>query len=365
MTPARLGFLSWVVPMPILALLYCLVPVSPDQALFDYIAWAHLQGDTYYAGAAEQNWPGKMLIHELGIRLFGVHFWTFRAIDFLLMQGAALAGFVLLRRSGCRTGAWLVLVLYPVLYVTAGSWMAGQRDIVAAGALIGAAALTLGGWRAGEAPSRAAPEVFTAGVLVAVAVLIRPTYLSYLIGLMALEWLRFRPEHGRNGFALSRMMLLLAGFTLSIGLVVFVGWKLGALDDFYEQAILFNLQAYPTSGERLRLLGPLASTVLGSWHWIAALGIMGLGLWIWRSGLLRTQILIVGLIATVLVSFFFQNKGFGYHLGGLIPAFTLLIAAGVDRPDRALEPKSARFADHIFAPSPAANHSDAFGTQEA
>src|SRR5262245_23054047 len=86
-SPLKYGFLAfWLAATPVLGLLYMMVPPSPDQSLFDYIAWMKLHGTPYYKGAAELNWPGEILIHELGIRLFGVHFWTYRLIDFLLMQ---------------------------------------------------------------------------------------------------------------------------------------------------------------------------------------------------------------------------------------------------------------------------------------
>src|SRR5258708_5456999 len=88
----RALIIVWLVSAPILALLYMLVPTSPDHALFDYIAWMHVKGAQYYSGAGEINWPGVMLIHELGIRLFGVHSWTFRLTDFLVMQVVGSTG---------------------------------------------------------------------------------------------------------------------------------------------------------------------------------------------------------------------------------------------------------------------------------
>src|SRR3954471_11352777 len=128
--------LVWGVTVACLGGLYTTLPVSPDHALFDYIAWSHLQGAPYYAGIAEQNWPGQMLLHEAAIRLFDVHFWTFRAFDYLLLLVTVLAGSAMLGRLGYGTAAAVFSVLYPAVYVCANPWTAGQRDIVAAGLLL-------------------------------------------------------------------------------------------------------------------------------------------------------------------------------------------------------------------------------------
>ncbi len=54
------------------------------------------------------------------------------------------------------------------------------------------------------------------------------------------------------------------------------------------------------------------------------------GLWLWVKGVMRAQVLVLGLAATILLSYFAQNKGFGYHLGGLLIVFALLATVGID-----------------------------------
>ncbi len=316
----------WAMWFAALAALYLTVPVSPDQALFDYIAWSHLQGDLYYAGAVEQNFPGKMILHELGIRLFGVRFWSFRAIDALLLGLTALAGAGFLKRAGFRVAPWVFLFLYPAVYVTSGYWTAGQRDIVAMGVLLGALCLM------GPPPARRAGIAgLAAGALVAAAVLIRPTYLSALAGLLIFEGLRLPGEPARDRTArLGQSLALCLGFAAVIGAAAGYGASLGVLDDFYQQAILFNFQAYQVPQPRSRLVTPMLSVLGGSWHWIAALGLLGGAVWGLRRGWDRGLLLVLGLIAAVLLSYFAQNKGFGYHLGGLLPLMALLIAVAVD-----------------------------------
>jgi hypothetical protein len=323
----RLPLLAlWAAWFAALAAIYLTVPVSPDQALFDYIAWSHLQGDLYYAGAVEQNFPGKMVLHEIGIRLFGVEFWSFRAIDALLLGLATWAGAGFLWRTGFRSAPWIFLFLYPVIYVTSGYWTAGQRDIVAMGILMGALCLM------GSPPSRRAGMAsLAAGALVAMAVLIRPTYLSALVGLLIFEWLRFAGEPARVWTArLGQSIALCLGFGAVIGAAAWYGARLGVLDDFYQQAILFNLEAYQVPQPRSRLVPPMLFVLSNSWHWIVVLGLLGGAIWGVQRGWSRGLLLIVGLVAAVLLSYFAQNKGFGYHLGGLLPLMVVLIAAGVD-----------------------------------
>ena len=331
-----IGLSLWLGLLPVLGALYLTVPVAPDHALFDYIAWSHLQGSALYADVAEQNWPGAMLFHELGIRLFGVHFWTFRLIDYLVLQVLTFAGAGFLHRAGFRVAPWIFLIVYPALYVTTGMWTAGQRDIVAAGLLLAAAALVLPalrpvnppeapGWKQGGA------QHLLAGGLIAVAVLMRPTYLSYLLGLIVLEGVRFPGERERHSTPLRRAFFLMIGFAVPVSALVLAGAWTGSLDDFYEQTILFNLQAYQDEGSRLHLVARGAAMILESWHWIAALATIGLLSWFGAAGLSRALVMVLGLMATVLVSFLLQNKGFGYHLSGLLPVLCLLLAIMVDR----------------------------------
>jgi len=317
----------WAISTPVLCVLYMLVPVSPDQALFDYISWMHIHGDIYYAGAAEQNFPGKMFLHELGIRLFGVHFWTFRLIDFVLLQAWMFGGFTLLRRAGFMLAPYALLCVYPALYVGAGPWMVGQRDIVAAGILLWAAAWAI---PSAKRPRQETSDMLLAGAAVGYAVLIRPTYLSFLAGLMLLEWFPFRTLHTRSLSAGLRTVLLPLGFMIPIGIVVLLGLWAGNIDDWYVQSILFNVQAYPVKVGLDVLLYEIKLATTSDWHWPTLLSIVGFSLWIYRDGLKKEIVILFGLLATFLVSYFVQRKGFGYHLGGLLPVLAIMAVASAE-----------------------------------
>ena len=322
----RLALWLWPLAMVALGLVYMTIPPSPDQSQFDWMAFIATRGMPFYTGSFDMNWPGSIWLNEAGVRLFGVHAWTWRLTDFLLMLGFTLAGWLFLSQGGWRSAGLVFVLLYPPLYVTAGPWMAGQRDIIAAGFLLTACAASMPGGRA------EAVRVVLAGLLVAAAVLIRPTYLSFLVGLIVLEALpltRRRPRCLRRS---ARAMAMLAGFALGIAAAVAAGLMLGNLDDWYEQSVLFTLSVYVGSWPQDPMV-TLFSTFLGSWHWISLLGLVGLVLWVWRYRADHGLVLVLGIVATAAVSFAVQGKGFGYHLGGVLLVLVLMISVGFEALD--------------------------------
>ncbi|MEO1274983.1 MAG: hypothetical protein AAFV96_06170 [Pseudomonadota bacterium] len=321
---ARAGLLlCWLPVMAVLGALYLTVPPSPDQSQFDWMAFIATQGQPYYAGSFDMNWPGAMLLHEAGIRLFGVHAWTWRLTDFLLLTGSTVAGALFLARSNWRLAPFLFLFLYPPLYISSGGWMAGQRDIVATGFLLVASLLALPGWR------REGLAMAGAGAAIAMAILIRPTFLSFLAGLALLELLPLTLHHARRSGRGTRLLRLCMGFGAVIGTVIIAGVLLGNIDDFYAQSVEFALSVYagdPPQDWRdtLHLL------FLRSWHWIAALALLGAAAWLWRDRAGFALFLLLGIMATSALSFIVQNKAFAYHLGGVLPVMALFVAAAFE-----------------------------------
>lgn len=316
--------MPWLLLMAVLAPLYMTVPPSPDQSQFDWMAYIATQGQPFYAGSFDMNWPGAIWLHELGVRLFGVHAWTWRLTDFLLLCGFTVAGAAFLERAGWRLAPLVFLFLYPILYVTAGAWMAGQRDIIATGFLLAACALAMPGGR----NERLA--VVGAGLFVAAAVLIRPTFLSFLAGLILLEALPLKmPTPPRLG-RLNRAIGFAAGFVLGIGAAVAAGIGLGNLDDWYQQSFEFSLSIYVGEAPQDWRV-TLETLFVRSWHWITLIAVLGLVFWASRDRFAYPLVLILGLAATSAVSFAAQNKGFAYHLAGVLPVLVLFVAVAFDR----------------------------------
>lgn len=315
--------LTWLAVLPVLAVIYMTIPPSPDQSQFDWMAYIATQGQPVYSGSFDMNWPGAMWLHEAGIRIFGVHAWTWRLTDFLLMAVFTMGGAVFLSRAGWHLAPTLFLFLYPTLYITAGGWMAGQRDIIATGFLILACALALPGMR------REWFAVFAAGVFVAVAVLIRPTFLSYIAGLILLEAVPLKVQIERRLSRGARAAGFGAGCAIGIGAAVSAGLLMGNLDDWYQQSFQFALSVY-AGPARLDWRMTLQAYFLNYWHWMMFLGLIGFLLWAWRDRFGYALTLVLGVAATQAVSFVVQNKGFGYHLGGMLPVLILLAAVALD-----------------------------------
>lgn len=315
--------LPWFAVLPVLALIYMTVPPSPDQSQFDWMAYIATQGQPVYSGSFDMNWPGAIWLHEAGLRLFGIHAWTWRLMDFLLMTGFTLGGAVFLSRAGWRLAPALFLFLYPPLYITSGAWMAGQRDLVATGFLILACAMAMPGRR------KEWVAVFAAGVCVSAAVLIRPTFLSYIAGLMLLEALPLKIQQERRLSRKGRATGFGLGCAFGLFAAAFAALVMGNLDDWYQQSFEFAFSIYIESvPQDWRVT--LQTLFLRSWHWITLLGVIGFLFWAWRDRLGYALILVLGIAATNAVSFVVQSKYFGYHLGGVLPVLILLTAVALD-----------------------------------
>jgi hypothetical protein len=322
----RAVFMLWPLTMVALGLLYMTIPPSPDQSQFDWMALIAIRGMPYYAGSFDMNWPGNMWLNEAGVRLFGVHPWTWRLTDFLMMLSFTLAGWLFLSQAGWRSAGLIFLLLYPPLYITAGPWMAGQRDIVAAGFLLTACAASMPGGRA------EAFRAVMAGLLVAAAVLIRPTYLSFLFGLVVLEALPLGCRRPRRLGRAARAAGMVAGFALGIAAAIAAGLILGNLNDWYEQTVLFTLSVYAGSWPQDPIV-TFYSVFFGSWHWISLLGLAGLIFWALRFRADHGLVLALGIAATAVLSFAVQGKGFGYHLGGLLLVLVLMMSVAFEALD--------------------------------
>ena len=309
--------------MVALAMLYMTVPPSPDQSQFDWMAFIATQGQPFYVGSFDMNWPGEMWLHELGIRIFGVHAWTWRLTDFILMAGFTISGAMFLSRSGWHLAPLVFLFLYPPIYVSAGGWMVGQRDIIATGFLLVACALAVPSGR------HEMISVLAAGLMVAVAVLIRPTFMSFIAGLIILEFLPFKARELSRISRSRRSIGFFFGFASGMGAAALTGLYLGNLDDWYQQSIEFSLSVYvgePAQDWRVTL----DTLFVQSWHWITSLALIGIGFWVRRDRLSYALVLTLGVVATSAVSFVVQNKGFGYHLGGILTMLVLYVAVMLD-----------------------------------
>jgi Dolichyl-phosphate-mannose-protein mannosyltransferase len=316
-------WLGWLLVTVVLGAAYIRLPPSPDQSIFDYIGWIVCNGGTAYVDAADQNWPGKMLIHTASTWLFGNNLWSFRALDYLWLLLTCWFLHRVMRTWFDGSTAFVVIVLYQSMYVTSGAWFAGQRDIVAAPLVLAAGFCALKAMR-----SRRSSWWIMEAACLCMAVLIRPTFALSGPAFMMLDlvfsgkghrcWWRIILDHALVGVVL-------------VGLLAVSLWVIypgDALQEWFDVAILFNLEADAWETGRRSLwdsTAGLGRAIVYWWHWYALLSIAGAFLY-WRADRRPELGLLLTIAAVTIASVLSQGQDTTYHLGPLILVFALLMA---------------------------------------
>ena len=303
--------------------IYIRIVPSPDQWFFDYLAWLHLQGAPFYKGLFDMTWPGELFLHDFYLRLFGVHSWTARAGDFLILQPAVLAIFEFLRRAGFPRAAVAAALVYPIIYVTSGGWMAGHRDFIATHFVIGAAIFALPSVRPG------AWRPLLAGVLIGCATMMRPTFLAFVM-MFPLALQQWRGAARWPNALVTQGLLFGLGLVTPIVFFIIYALATGTLHDWYVDSFRFVVDVYPVPEGRGRLPRLAAGVIVSMMWWLAIAAAIGAAFWMFLGRSKTGLALVAAMLATILLSYVVQNKGFGYHLAGLIPTFLILGCAGAD-----------------------------------
>jgi hypothetical protein len=309
---------GWLALTVLLGVLYVRMPPNPDQEIFDYLSWVVHSGGRLYVDATEQNFPGKIWIHEVSTGLFGNHIWSFRLFDYLFMLAACPVLFAALQPEVGRRRALVVVPFYQALYVTAGWWMSGQRDIVAAPMLL-AAGLCYRARARGR--SRFYLALFALGVVY--AALVRPTYLLYAPLVVAADLLTARRRQRTVTQVAADALGGAASCVVGVVVLALVARHAGSFAAFYESAIRYNTEVYGRSESYAVETAHLLS-LFRSWHWYTLFAIAG-G-WVWfKRGHDRFLLALVALvIVTAIASAFLQLKGFTYHFAGILTALAVL-----------------------------------------
>ncbi len=295
---------------------YVQILPSPDQQLFDYVGWHLVNGYTLYLDVFEINFPIKPAIHMLAMKLFGPEIWSFRTLDYLMNVLIASAGYAFLRQLGFPVAAFVFVPAYLLSYVTAGAWMAGQIDHTAHAFLfVSLICLSLS--------QRLRAGMFLpicAGALSALSFLTKPTMLGFPVGAVLILFLIGTWEDKlRQSVRVSA--LFACGFALLLISFIAFGLVTGQLVGFWQQAFVFNVQVYGAEGPPQSLPGTVL-ILLRSLIVIAVLGGVGFIVMSLHKDLRRELLLFGVLLCTIAVSYVYQNKGFGYHLGGIILLFS-------------------------------------------
>jgi len=287
--------------------LYLTLPPSPDQFNHAYIGWRLLEGDIPYRDFIDMNWPGVMGLHALATWLFGINLWSWHALDFLLFAASTLLLADLVRLVAGRDAWKLALILFPVIYATAGVWMSGQHDMSAAQFLVGALWCHVRGydrkrwwWQLGT------------GLFIGAAMLNKPTVgvIGLLLPLQAL-WLR-TPVTSVLGHTATAGAAAVATLLAAFGLVLARGTT---LTEIVEAVYTYNVATQYVDGKSFTDLMVPMLTYHFRWWAVITFASLPAVLWLFRTpnrSLAATALPVLWL--TGILSCVIQWQGYGYHL---------------------------------------------------
>ena len=326
---------------PSLVLLYLQLPPSIDQWQLDYTGWLINLGHAPYVDIRDGNWPLSHWLHAVSVALWGTDVFGWRRTDVLLLLGAVAAGTPLVARLGGRSAVRWFWFLHPLLYLTTGSWFAGQRDVIAGH--FGLAALALS-WRHLENGARLPAAL--GGTALTAAVLVKPTFALFapIVALLALALARRGDLVPR---AAVRGVLTIAAWSLAALLASMVVLALqGARPEaFWEHAIVAIVSRVAADSVPLGAsLFEILRFCAGDYHWVTAFAWVATGLAL-RSAdpAQRTAVALAWSIAGVgAASYLVQGHNLTYYAGPILVGLSVLAAGTLGWATRALAEEGAR-----------------------
>jgi hypothetical protein len=301
-----------------------LTTIGRDQGIFQYIAWAILQGDTDYRDVKDVNGPLTHLIHVIFLLLGGGDEHRFHVLDHLItgitfaIAASMLPGILTKRRpswverAAWAAAGWVVLAGQYGLYLY---WNQAQRESFCDWFLL--PSLMLQAMRPGGAPKR---RIAVIAGLTSITLFSKPAFIFFsLMQLVALALDREIPLTRKVrakwfiiGSALGGVIPLL--FLLRYGdLFAFLRITLRDVPQMYR--FIWPKSPHEILGEE----GPLGVTTLALAASCAVFGLIAM-----RELPRRLLVLALAPITglAVVVS---QAKGFGYHFHPLTASTHLCI----------------------------------------
>jgi hypothetical protein len=301
--------LSWLLS----AALYVTLPPSPDQFQHSYLGWRFLEGDAPYHDFIDMNFPGVVFLHALGSLVFGNHLWSWRAFDFLLFAASSLFLVDLVRMAAGGNAGKIMFLLCPLIYVGSDFWVCGQQDMSAAQFLLGALWFHVRGYQA----QNWRWQIGT-GFFLGLAVLNKPTVgiLGLLLPVQA-AWLRVPLRRVLLHTAVAGGASVASGLA-AIGVLMVRGTTFGEIVDCLYTYNVFTQFADSMSVQELALRAGIVH--LRWWGTLTVAGIVFCA-WALRPANRRLDTTAFLLLWAVgLFSYFFQRRGFGYHLSPCLAA---------------------------------------------
>jgi hypothetical protein len=306
--------------------LYLTRPANPDQLAFDYMAWRQLAGEAPYHGFINYDWPGVIWLHALSISIFGLNLWSWRALDFLLANMAALFIAGILRRSVGGRAAAYCLLLYPFLYVGLPYWTPGNHDMAATHFACGALWLHQSVLLDNRRRSQ-----WGAGAFLSVAILCKPTFA--LLGPMLLIHAAIVgvPVRRLIAYGLNAAIAIATGLLLALGALLVQGVAFQEVWDctIRANAKIIYLEILAQYIPTIRSMLAFALIVHLKWWTILTVGgVAGACVVVWASP--RTGSPLLVLWGAGLISFLVQRQvERDYQLAPLFPPLVGLLASAL------------------------------------
>jgi Dolichyl-phosphate-mannose-protein mannosyltransferase len=305
----------------------CFYPFHTDHAIQQSMGLALYQYHGLpYIGSWDHNFPGTILIHALGIALFGNSVLGFRGIE-LIMQIAIVLSLYKLSRLWLNPGASLLsCTLYALFYVHGPGQFMGQRDDFAVLPLSWAFWVTVIAFRSKFHRSKNF-LLACAGALFALATSIRPTF-AILLGVPFITLFSLRNAYDRR-FLLYELL----GFAIIVLL-----WALpytltpDGIHQVYLSTIRFNFEVYGHAPFHLHDISNRSLLVVAFLLWWAAVMILHR-----RNGRHFTEAphsreekrFIIASFIALLIGVIVMRRIASYHLMPFCAFFMPVIAAAI------------------------------------
>ena len=311
---------AWVLFSAVVGSLYLSPPQYIDHRWFDYLGGAMLEGELPYRDLGDQNFPGIILLHALALWLFGSHTWSFPLLDYLLLNGFLLVmARTLQRRVGVREALFFPPI-YLLMYVSTGTGISGQRDLLATHCTLLAGVFLLRRIEGGHWI-----WLILDSLAIFMAAMLKPTFALAAVALPLID-LVTRHQSGRSWARMAADHAIEA-FTMiaAVGIIALVGWRVGILGAWYEW-FQFNSQIYRSlKASNEYILGRARLIAMTYWPMYIVIAFIGGLLWL-RRGDRPLLVVLIASFTTAAVSLIVQAKGWDYHFAAFLPIMGILMS---------------------------------------
>lgn len=309
-----------------------------DSAVFAYFGRAILDGSVPYQDVWDHKTPGIYYIDAAIFWLLPDSILSIHAVEGMIMAMASLTLYAVARALAIpRLSAGFGAVLYAVFLTTPAFYQGGNltETYLQLPLLLGFL-LLIKAFPDESSPLR--PHLaYGCGLLFGIAVMIRPTALLHAIVALAFWSLHLIRGYHSMKWYLSWFCLFVLGISTPVLItVIYFGFQ-GALDDMYQQVVVYNALYFSAAGDdtgalvRLMLRSGWAAFSNAPLLW--ALGLSGLAVLVLSRMDLSSRVgyLLLPLFAADALSVLAGGNFYGHYYLLVIPSLSLLGAYAMAR----------------------------------